>query len=433
MDDLLFRVDMKTSLESHILRIVRDYDLGDLLSYEPIPVGYEELNIWLKTSSNEFVIKIFSKDKSLQTIMSYVNGLEQFLNAGIPCPTLHISSHGLVHIVEGNSKPVYSCVLTYFKGKRLSEVYVSDEDCKTLLKYITKIHHMSFPVVPEYDPWGTINLQKEYKIKQRHLSTEDKHLLKPILDQFKKIQFSEFRQSVIHGDLQKSNILRNDSGEFCVLDLGCLNNSASIVDLAIFLALVCFDTEDEETCIRRYQDILSDYLTVHQLSFNEIITLPLLIQATYAIYLLSSNFELKHNDNISKQSKDWYTSSRNSLIAFQKNAIDKKLISLGMNYFSGIDARTQHTNKFLELYENKFSSAKDLVLRVVGDHLGIPAPALSLQDHINIDLGADSLDRLELIMTIEELFEIKISDKETEKIKTIGDITKLVEEQAAIF
>ena len=70
--------------------------------------------------------------------------------------------------------------------------------------------------------------------------------------------------------------------------------------------------------------------------------------------------------------------------------------------------------------EEKF--IEDLVLEIVGDHMGIPTPTLSTSNHIISDLGADSLDRMELIMTVEELFGIKIPDDDIVKIERISDI-----------
>ncbi|MBI3893819.1 MAG: acyl carrier protein [Candidatus Wallbacteria bacterium] len=47
------------------------------------------------------------------------------------------------------------------------------------------------------------------------------------------------------------------------------------------------------------------------------------------------------------------------------------------------------------------------------------------------DLGADSLDTVELIMTLEEKFDIEISDEDAEKIKTVQDVVDYVKKRAA--
>ena len=73
------------------------------------------------------------------------------------------------------------------------------------------------------------------------------------------------------------------------------------------------------------------------------------------------------------------------------------------------------------------SQIGETVARIVGDHLGLPGATLGPHTHIEEDLGADSLDRLELIMTIEERFGVKIPPEEGERIQRLGDITSCLE------
>jgi len=52
---------------------------------------------------------------------------------------------------------------------------------------------------------------------------------------------------------------------------------------------------------------------------------------------------------------------------------------------------------------------------------------VKLSDHFEEDLGGDSLDAIEIIMELEDEFDIEIPDKEAEKLKTVADIVKCVE------
>ena len=67
------------------------------------------------------------------------------------------------------------------------------------------------------------------------------------------------------------------------------------------------------------------------------------------------------------------------------------------------------------------------VKKMVADHLGIEE--LKVTDEANFidDLGADSLDTVELVMAFEEEFGSEISDSDAEKILTVGDAIKFIE------
>tara|TARA_Y100000758_G_C15677178_1_gene284408 strand:+ start:28 stop:267 length:240 start_codon:yes stop_codon:yes gene_type:complete len=71
------------------------------------------------------------------------------------------------------------------------------------------------------------------------------------------------------------------------------------------------------------------------------------------------------------------------------------------------------------------------VKKMVADHLGIDESKITEEANFIDDLGADSLDTVELVMAFEEEFGSEISDSEAEKILTVGDAIKFIEGKAA--
>ena len=76
------------------------------------------------------------------------------------------------------------------------------------------------------------------------------------------------------------------------------------------------------------------------------------------------------------------------------------------------------------------SSTEEEVKKIVVDHLGIDDSKVTPESKFIDDLGADSLDTVELVMAFEEEFGSEISDSESEKILTVGDAIKFIEAKA---
>jgi acyl carrier protein len=67
---------------------------------------------------------------------------------------------------------------------------------------------------------------------------------------------------------------------------------------------------------------------------------------------------------------------------------------------------------------------------IIADQLGIPEEEISNDSSFVEDLGADSLDIVELIMAMEEEFEIEIPDEDAEKLLTVQDAVEYVKKRA---
>lgn len=76
--------------------------------------------------------------------------------------------------------------------------------------------------------------------------------------------------------------------------------------------------------------------------------------------------------------------------------------------------------------EEIFDKLKELVV----DQLGVEEDEVTMEASMQDDLGADSLDLVDLVMSVEEEFGVKVADEDLENIKTVGDIVNYIEERA---
>lgn len=73
------------------------------------------------------------------------------------------------------------------------------------------------------------------------------------------------------------------------------------------------------------------------------------------------------------------------------------------------------------------SEIKEKVVEVIVDKLGVDAAEVKDEASFTNDLGADSLDTVELIMELEKQFDVTIPDTDAEKIQTVGDAVAYIE------
>ena len=76
------------------------------------------------------------------------------------------------------------------------------------------------------------------------------------------------------------------------------------------------------------------------------------------------------------------------------------------------------------------ASVEERVRNIICDQLAVEKDKVSATASFIDDLGADSLDIVELIMTMEEEFDLDIPDEDAEKMKTVGDVIKYISTKA---
>jgi acyl carrier protein len=76
---------------------------------------------------------------------------------------------------------------------------------------------------------------------------------------------------------------------------------------------------------------------------------------------------------------------------------------------------------------SRMSDVFERVKRIVVDRLGVDESEVTLDASFKDDLGADSLDVVELVMELEDEFDMEISDEDAEKITTVGEVVNYIQ------
>lgn len=286
-DVLLSRIRLHIPLVSLANRLAEAFTLGHVVSFEPLPVGYEEVNALLITSTGKYIVKIFSKDKKIAAIQSNVRALLAYHAGGIPVPQLFPFASNTYLYKISEEADTYLVVMEYFDGKRFTDISPTFKDKKLIVDIMANIHELRFQTNTQYDAWLTINLQKEFAEKSAYLTDKQLQVIKPVVDRFSHLRFAEFQKTTTHLDLHRENVMKNESGRYCILDLASTDLNYTIVDIATYFALFCTEfTQSAQENIYMYRELLARYKKHRIISQYESQQLMTLIQATFASNVL---------------------------------------------------------------------------------------------------------------------------------------------------
>ena len=76
-------------------------------------------------------------------------------------------------------------------------------------------------------------------------------------------------------------------------------------------------------------------------------------------------------------------------------------------------------------------AVEEKIKSIIAEQLGVKVEEVTPQASFIDDLGADSLDTVELIMALEEEFSVEIPDEDAEKMTTVGDAIKYIDEKTS--
>ena len=86
-----------------------------------------------------------------------------------------------------------------------------------------------------------------------------------------------------------------------------------------------------------------------------------------------------------------------------------------------------HPQAYYGNFQEEHIMVFDKIKEMLADQLDADAEEMTMETDIADDLGADSLDVVELLMSIEDEFDVEIPDEEIENLKTIGDVVEYIQ------
>lgn len=283
------------------------YGIGDYVSHSPVLMGYEDFNLKLETGKGKYFVKMFATFRTDEECRNYTGIIEKVLQAGVSHPTLYIGPNGPMFELPVDGKILKGCVLQFLEGQSFYETgfLLTSEEMREIVRQAAKINTLDIQRRDMYDSWAIPNFLTELE-KNRHLLTpEDLILLDQIAVRFSTLDLNSLPQSLVHGDIIKTNVLKTNDGRLYVLDFSVSDSSPRIKELAVLFCNLLFDEKNPESFPEFYRLGLEEYQKTIPLSPQELSALPVFVQAAHAMHVICPTHEKIVNGVDNPENEYW--------------------------------------------------------------------------------------------------------------------------------
>lgn len=300
------RIDNVKEIEKISRSICKAYNFEDYIDYKIIDIGYEDFNYILNTTTGKYFVKIFNTDRDEASCERLIKILTTAIDYHINTPKLYKTvQNSYIYKVEINNIELKLCVMQYIQGENL---YVQNrelklEELEEIANIATKINTIDFGIKETfYDEWTVTNLLVEYEKKKEYLTKENNQKIEKVIEEFKKIDFTELKYSYIHGDIIKANLILDEKEELYVIDFSAFNYLPRIVEIVVILGN-CVSDDRSET-IKKMNYFIRTYHKLNPLEEIEIKYLPIFIKALASMFIIQASY-IKENSGDYIENEYW--------------------------------------------------------------------------------------------------------------------------------
>ncbi|HEX4061905.1 MAG TPA: phosphotransferase [Streptosporangiaceae bacterium] len=276
--------------------------LGELTHFEINYVGYDDCNLLLATTTGDYFAKVFTAARSDEMCQRYVGVLDAVVRAGIAHPRLRPSGGGqllLTHEASGNHLVVMDAV----RGSTFFDLgaYPADADLRCVMDQVHRIHALDIEPPEVYDWWAIPRIVSLGEEMLPRLPGPDRPYVRDAMTAFAGLDRKALPLVFSHGDLTKTNVMRNIGGGISIIDFAVSNRYPRVHDLA----MVSVNLMDGHPLPVRQRTLrlTERYSRVAALTAQEMAALPVYVFAAAAMELLGAYREWLVKGNRSAETR----------------------------------------------------------------------------------------------------------------------------------
>lgn len=316
MERFFERINFDGELDAIGLSICEKLSLGDLVSSTLVTTGYEDFNFILETLHGKYFVKGFSNFRTDDDCVRYTDVMVKVGGTGVSTPHLLNGGQGCLFEVTVGDITFRFCLLDHIEGSTYYSLgeKPNENEITEIAYQAALINSIGIIPRPKYDSWAVVNFLIEFNKKGSYLSSGDYNLEEVLVEEFTRIDIKSLPHCFVHGDINSTNVMRDDKGGIWVIDFSSANYYPRIQEIAVLASNLLFDEDLKEKSERNLRIALETYQKRIQLTARELDALPSYIKLAYGMNLLLANFELVAEENHSRENEYWIEQGRIGLL-----------------------------------------------------------------------------------------------------------------------
>ena len=306
LQDFNKRIELNTDLKNISEQICSYYNLGEFVSNELIPIGYEDYNYYLTTSKGKYCVKIFSKIRTTEDIKNYLERIRAVANSEISSPKPLVVDGDISLSLDYEDNHYDICVFEYISGKNYFQIGENPSAgvIRELARQTALIHNLDIKPEFIYDTWAIVNFSKEYLQKRQYLSAKYKDEFDQLLIELKNIDFDKLPKGFVHGDIISTNVMLDNNSKVWILDFAVSNYLPRIIDLAVTSCNMCLDEKSKDKTYENIALLLSEYNKYNKLTDYELEVFGIFYKLANAMHILQPTYII-NTDGDSEENQYW--------------------------------------------------------------------------------------------------------------------------------
>ncbi|MCH7604374.1 phosphotransferase [Patescibacteria group bacterium] len=307
MEKFFQRISYKGKLEDIGVAVAERYGFGDSLFCKLVPAGYEDFNFVLETTKDKHFVKVFANFRTKQQCLRYIEVMVRAENEGVSIPKLLQADREYFYSVIVNDSPLRLCVMQYIDGDTYYDLKrkPNAKEIQSLAQQAARINSIDLKPKFEYDSWAIVNFLNEFQHKSRSLRQEERELVEPLVEEYKKIDFEKLPQAFVHGDLIATNVIKDKDNRDWMIDFAVANTYPRIQEIAVLASNLLFDERSKERSTANLELALREYQATIKLTPEELNALPGYIKLAHGMHVLAAGYEKMAQSNSSEENEYW--------------------------------------------------------------------------------------------------------------------------------